>query len=138
MFWRARLEGVSHEDAVARAGVSVTAGRTWVAEAGGIIPGDLDGGCGRYLSLAEREEIALGRVAGLSIRAIATWLGRAPSTISREPWRNRTIRQTGRGRVRGSGIGLCWRRLRLSSGRGVPNRASWPAMRCCVPGCRLG
>ncbi|MFZ0120354.1 MAG: IS30 family transposase [Pseudonocardiaceae bacterium] len=104
VFWRARLAGVSHEDAVARAGVSVTAGRAWVAEAGGIIPGDLDGGCGRYLSLAEREEIALGRAEGLSIRAIAARLGRAPSTISRELRRNRTIRQTGRGRGSCSGI----------------------------------
>ena len=104
VFWRARLEGVSHEDAVARAGVSVTAGRTWVAEAGGIIPGDLDGGCGRYLSLAEREEIALGRAAGLSVRAIAARLGRAASTVSRELRRNRTIRPTGRGRGSCSGI----------------------------------
>jgi IS30 family transposase len=104
VFWRARVAGVSHEDAVALAGVSVTAGRAWVYEAGGIIPGDLEGGCGRYLSLAEREEIALGRAEGLSIRAIAARLGRAPSTISRELRRNRIIRQTGGGRGSCSGI----------------------------------
>jgi IS30 family transposase len=69
-----------------------------------MIPGDLEGGCGRYLSLAEREEIALGRAAGLSIRTIAARLGRAPSTISRELRRNRIIRQTGRGRGSCSGI----------------------------------
>ncbi|HEX6405128.1 MAG TPA: IS30 family transposase [Pseudonocardiaceae bacterium] len=104
VFWRARLAGASHEQAVARAGVSVTAGREWVYAAGGIVPGDVDGGCGRYLSLAEREEIALGRASGLSMRAIAVRLGRAPSTISRELRRNRTIRPTGRGRGSCSGI----------------------------------
>src|SRR5207247_6662566 len=36
------------------------------------------------LSLAEREELSRGLVAGDSLRAIATRLGRAPSTISRE------------------------------------------------------
>jgi IS30 family transposase len=40
------------------------------------------------LTLAEREEISLGLVAGLSIRAIAGQLGRAPSTVSREINRN--------------------------------------------------
>ncbi len=36
------------------------------------------------LSMAEREEISRGLAAGLSLRAIAAGLGRAPSTISRE------------------------------------------------------
>jgi Helix-turn-helix domain len=36
------------------------------------------------LSLAEREEISRGLAAGLSLRAIATGLGRAASTVSRE------------------------------------------------------
>ena len=40
------------------------------------------------LSLAEREEISRGLVAGRSIRAIGVALGRAPSTISREIARN--------------------------------------------------
>ncbi len=40
------------------------------------------------LTLAEREEISRAVVAGHSIRAIATSLGRAPSTISREIKRN--------------------------------------------------
>ncbi len=42
----------------------------------------------RSLSLAEREEISRGIVAGRSLRSIATGLGRAPSTVSREIQRN--------------------------------------------------
>jgi IS30 family transposase len=40
------------------------------------------------LTRSEREEISLGVVAGQSIRAIASSLGRAPSTVSREISRN--------------------------------------------------
>ena len=40
------------------------------------------------LSMAEREEISRGIVAGRSMRAIAAALGRAPSTVSRELQRN--------------------------------------------------
>lgn len=42
----------------------------------------------RALSSGEREEISRGIAAGQSIRAIATALGRAPSTVSRELQRN--------------------------------------------------
>ena len=47
---------------------------------------------GRYLSLAEREEIALWRVQGHGVREIARRLGRAGSTISRELRRNAATR----------------------------------------------
>ena len=40
------------------------------------------------LALAEREEISRGVMAGLSVRALARSLGRAPSTVSREMDRN--------------------------------------------------
>ncbi len=40
------------------------------------------------LTLAEREEISRGMVAGQSLRSIAASLGRAPSTVSREINRN--------------------------------------------------
>jgi len=42
----------------------------------------------RTLSLAEREEISRGLVAGHSLRSIAAELGRSPSTVSRELRRN--------------------------------------------------
>jgi IS30 family transposase len=41
-----------------------------------------------HLSLAEREEISRGLVAGDSLRSIATGLGRDPSTVCREVSRN--------------------------------------------------
>jgi IS30 family transposase len=47
---------------------------------------------GRYLSFAEREEIALLRVQGEGVRQIARALGRSPSTISRELRRNAATR----------------------------------------------
>jgi IS30 family transposase len=50
---------------------------------------------GRYLSVAEREEIALLRVQGHSMQDIARRLGRAASTISRELRRNAATRSGG-------------------------------------------
>jgi IS30 family transposase len=47
---------------------------------------------GRYLTFAEREEIALWRAGGLGVREVARRLGRAPSTISRELRRNAATR----------------------------------------------
>jgi transposase, IS30 family len=50
---------------------------------------------GRYLSLAEREEVALLRARGCGVREIARSVGRSPSTISREPRRNAATRSGG-------------------------------------------
>ena len=50
---------------------------------------------GRYLSFAEREEIALWRAQGHGVREIARRLGRAASTISRELRRNAATRGGG-------------------------------------------
>lgn len=47
---------------------------------------------GRYLSFAEREEIALLRARDFGVRAIARCLGRSPSTISGELRRNASTR----------------------------------------------
>ncbi len=58
-----------------------------LSEAGGIRPAQRR--CSRLtLTLAEREEISRGVVAGQSFRSMAASLGRAPSTISREIRRN--------------------------------------------------
>lgn len=50
---------------------------------------------GRYLSLVEREEIALLKVQGHSIQEMGRRLGRAASTISRELRRNAATRSGG-------------------------------------------
>jgi IS30 family transposase len=55
---------------------------------------------GRYLSLEERLQIADLRLAGTSMRAIASQLGRAPSTISRELRRNGPVPTPAAGRAR--------------------------------------
>ena len=55
---------------------------------------------GRYLTLPEREIIALGRMAGLGVRTIARVLGRAASTVSREIRRNSWVRSGTHGRTR--------------------------------------
>jgi len=47
---------------------------------------------GRYLSFAEREEIAILRAQGHGVREIARRLGRSPSTVSRELRRNAATR----------------------------------------------
>jgi len=51
---------------------------------------------GRYLSFTEREDIALLRAKGMSMRDIADRIGRSPSTISREL---RRIAATGNGKI---------------------------------------
>lgn len=87
-FWAAWQAGDFLTDASALAGTHRKRGLAWLREAGGIRPRrglDLKG---RYLSFSEREELALGRAAGQSIRSIAVRLNRSPSTICRELSRN--------------------------------------------------
>ena len=50
---------------------------------------------GRYISFAEREEIAILHAQEIGVRAIARKIGRAPSTISRELRRNAATRSGG-------------------------------------------
>ena len=50
---------------------------------------------GRYLSFAEREEIALLRAQGCTVEEVARRIGRASSTISRELRRNAATRSGG-------------------------------------------
>ena len=91
-FWRRVAKGLSSEDAALACGVSQPVGTRWFREAGGMPPIDLAPLSGRYLSFAEREELALLRARRLGVRAIARELGRSPSTISRELRRNAATR----------------------------------------------
>jgi len=92
VFWQAIAEGVTSEEAAARAGFSQAAGSRMFREGGGMPTIRFDEPTGRYLSFAEREEIALLRARGLSIREVARRLDRSPSTISRELRRNAATR----------------------------------------------
>jgi len=87
-FWQVMSDGGFITDAVGVIDTSRRTGRRVLVEAGGVRPRRGRGLKGRCLSFAEREEIGLSRAAGLSVRAIATELGRSPSTISRELRRN--------------------------------------------------
>jgi IS30 family transposase len=91
-FWEAIVSGLSSEDAAAEAGVASAVGTRWFREAGGMPPLTLAPVSGRYLSLAEREEIAILHARQLCVREIARRIGRAPSTISRELRRNASTR----------------------------------------------
>src|SRR5450755_2915790 len=70
-------------DAAAQAGVSGVVGVRWFRESGGMPTVTQAPLSGRYLSFAEREEIALLRAIGCGVREVARRLGRSPSTISR-------------------------------------------------------
>jgi IS30 family transposase len=87
VFWEGVRSGLTWQEAGVAAGVPRGAER-WFKAAGGVKGNGPGPGSGRYLSLAEREEIAVGLAAGRSVRAIAVGLGRAASTVSREIRRN--------------------------------------------------
>src|SRR5947207_9591640 len=91
-FWEAIARGLSSEDAAAEAGVASAVGTRWFREAGGMPPLTLAPMSGRYLSFAEREEIALLHAQKHGVREISRRVGRSPSTISREPRRNASTR----------------------------------------------
>jgi len=86
-FWGLVRSGLSPREA----GLVLGARRgpeRWFAVAGGVKANGPGPVSGRYLSLAEREEIALGVARGESYRVIGARLGRPASTVSREVARN--------------------------------------------------
>jgi IS30 family transposase len=91
-FWEAIACGVSSEEAAAAAGLASAVGTRWFRESGGMPPHAFAPLSGRYLSFAEREEIAILRAEGCGVRVIARRIGRSPSTISRELRRNAATR----------------------------------------------
>src|SRR5215203_5454507 len=98
-FWAAIAAGRSSEAAAIEVGVSPAVGARWFREAGGMPPRTFAPSAKppseRYLSFAEREELALLRARGCGVRETARRLGRAASTISRELRRNAATRSGG-------------------------------------------
>ena len=74
-------------------------GSRWFRKAGGMPPAMFQRSAkplsGRYLSLAEREELAILRAQDLGVRDIARRIGRSASTVSRELRRNAATRSGG-------------------------------------------
>src|SRR3954467_3968051 len=97
--WGSIAGGLSSEDAAMGVGVSRPVGFRRFRAAGGMPPSHLSRSSkpllGRYLSFAERGEIALLRAQGHGRREGARRLKRAPSTISRELRRNAATRGGG-------------------------------------------
>ena len=92
-FWRLIATGVTTVEARRAVGVSWPVGARWFRHAGGMPPLSLDEPTGRYLSFAEREEIALLQGPGPGRAGDRPRIGRDPSTISRELRRNAATRE---------------------------------------------
>ena len=98
-FWQAISAGRTSDGAGIDAGVSPAVGVRWFRRAGGMAPSHLSKNSkplsGRYLSFAEREEIAILHAQERGVCEIARQLGRCASTISRELRRNAATRAGG-------------------------------------------
>jgi len=115
-FWQVMSEGGFITDAVEVIDTSRRTGRRVLVEAGGVRPRRGRGLKGRCLSFAEREEIALARAAGDSMRLIADRLGAA---------RRRSPVSCSAMSIGAVVIGPPPRTRRLMSGPHGRGRASW-------------
>lgn len=95
LFWKAIGQGLSSEEAAETANVSPAVGYRWFRNNDGMPPYKSATHSSRYLSFAEREEIAILYAQDYSFREVARRLGRSPSTISRELRRNAATRSDG-------------------------------------------
>jgi IS30 family transposase len=102
-FWQHRSTGDTTAHAAHTAGISRAAAQEILHRTGGIRPRTRPAATGRFLSAAEREDIALGWAAGHTPAQIARHLGRHRATISRELHRNQT-RDHHTGQIRRHGI----------------------------------
>ena len=91
-FWEAIAAGAKSEDAAAAVGLSSAVSTRWFREGGGMRTVSREPLSGRYLSFAEREEIAILQAQGHGVCEVARRLKRSPSTVSRELRRNAATR----------------------------------------------
>ena len=89
-FWRLIRAGLSVGEAAVAVGVSSSCGGGWFRDAGGVPPLSLVEPSlpSRFLTIMDREAIAVGIAQDKSIRQIGRDIGRAPSTVKREIGRN--------------------------------------------------
>jgi IS30 family transposase len=92
-FWAEIAKGLLPEEAADVIGVAQAVGARWFHNVGGMPPFDLKQkpSC-RYLSFAERKDIALLKAQDKGVREIARTIGRDPGTVSRELRRNAATR----------------------------------------------
>jgi hypothetical protein len=128
LFWVKIAGGLSSEDAAAACGVSAPVGSRWFRQGGGMPTLSTAPPSGRYLSFAEREEIAILKAQDAGVRQIARALGR--DAISRELRRNAATR-CGTSTYRASVAQ--WKAERARAARRWP---SSPRTRGCRPGLR--
>lgn len=91
-FWQQIATGITSEKAAEAVGVSQPVGARWFRHRGGMPLFMSTPVSERYLSFAEREEIAMLWAQDIGVREIARRLGRSPSTVSRELTRNAATR----------------------------------------------
>ena len=89
-YWALIASGVGTGEACRQLGIARTTGYYWRTQRGGLPRATVaeHARSSRYLSLLERERIAVLRQQGLGVKEIARRLDRSPSTISRELRRN--------------------------------------------------
>ena len=93
-FWTLIAQGMGSEAAAVAVGVSTPVGSRWFRDGGGMPPISLAAPTGRYLSFAEREEIAIYRAQSYGVRQIARRVvdaERIPQVPSNPP-RHRGVR----------------------------------------------
>ena len=91
-FWKEISTGITSEKAAEAVGVSQAVGSRWFRYRGGMPLFMSKTVSCKYLSFAEREEIALLRAQEVGVREIARRIERNPSTVSRELTRNAATR----------------------------------------------
>jgi transposase, IS30 family len=91
-FWQGIRAGLRVEEAAVAVGASLTWGKAVLVEAGGVNLVRVGEPVGRYLSLAEREEIMRLDAAGVGVVDIAGVVGRHRTSVSRELKRGATTR----------------------------------------------
>src|SRR4051812_14752468 len=133
-FWRLIASGVTTVQSAEGVGVSAPVGIRWFRHAGGMAPLSLDEPSGRYLSFAEREEIALLKAQGKGVREIARTIGRDPGTVSRELRRNAATRG---GKPVYRAVVAQWKAQQAAK-RPKTGQRSWYAMTGCASTCKTG